>query len=553
MEGWVDASTQLVTVTSLLSLNSLRVISGKDNPDCYYLDILSNLDTLYPNTIFNFTVSPLSCFSFTEHTFLTPSSRFLFPLTHHDLSALSTWLHARGDARSADQGQVVMAMLPRPLQIQIKILGEELGSLFDELGVAEDCYSVGVMSRVLADHVVTTAGTRPARKHAPKKLSVVFVDRTLDLFGASGFQCESAASLLFDNLEELFQGSNDVKVDLRQLFNKQDSDFVINGCLADSKSAVPMETLLTTDHMTLCEEILSSVEEQIQLDPATLASRDLAAILPETDTFSKYQNFLYFQVLAAILACQEKPDRELVKYLSSTDVSLLWTTLEDAVLVGQLANSILTQYQETEALLPEHIATLLIHLYSLFGELSDLMSDTDAIELAKLKNMFFKRVQACNSALARALHADSDEKVHEKIEHLFARLESISQERLSLTQLSQLTSQESGSPQYTPLLEQLLHLCLDTQEDLVDVEYRSGGLRDLLKTGLGLFTRAVSKPRPAGAVLVYVVGGVTVEDCTWVEEYRRRTGREVYLGGNCLLNKQRLVQRLLENENMFRG
>ena len=446
-----------------------------------------------------------------------------------------------------------MAMLPRPLQQRIKVLAEELGCLFDELGVAEDCYSVGSMSRVLADHLVATAGSRPSRKLAPGKVNVVFVDRTLDLFSATSFEPNNAANLLFNNSDELFSGSNDVKVDLRRLFNKQETDFVINGCIADSKSAVPISTLLTTDHTTLTDEILSSLEGQIQLDPDTLESRNLSAILPETDTFSKYQNFLHFQVLAAILGCQEKGCNDITSYLSSADLSLLWTTLEDSVLVGQLANSILASFQDNPKLTPEHIITLLTHLYSLFGELIDQFSDTDAIELAKLKNLFFKRLQSSNSPLSTSLTSSctTEEETHTKIDTIFSRLESLCQDRRNLSQLGHLTNKESGTPQYTSLLQQIIELSLESEEDLVDVEYRSGGLRDLLKTGLGLFTRAVSKPRPAGCVLVYVVGGVSVEEVRWVEEYRRRTGRDVYLAGNCVLSHDKLARRLLVNDNLF--
>ena len=451
---------------------------------------------------------------------------------------------------------ISLAMLPRTLQQQIKVLAEELGGLFDELGVAEDCYSVGGLSGVIADQLVATAGTRPNRKVAPNKLSVVFVDRTLDLFSATSFESSNAADLLFNNSEELFPGSNDVKVDLRRLFNKQESDFVIDGCLADSKSVVPMATLLTTDHSTLTDEILSSLEGQIQLDPETLESRDLSLILPETDTFSKYQNFPYFQVLAAILGCQERDCSEITSYLTSTDVSLLWTTLEDSVLVGQLANSILASCQDKPELTPEHVLTLLTHLYSLFGDITDLFSDTDAIELAKLKYMFSKRLQNSSSPLSTSLTSTckTEEDVFRKTDQIFARLESLSQERRTLSQLSQLTSKDSGSPQYISLLQQILDLSLDSQEDLVDIEYRSGGLRDLLKTGLGLFTRAVTKPRPGGGgggVLVYVVGGVSVREVRWVEEYRRRTGREVYLAGNCALSHNKLARKLLVNDNLF--
>ena len=445
-----------------------------------------------------------------------------------------------------------MTMLPRTLQLQIKILAEELGQFFDEIKVAEDCYCVGNFSRILADQVVATAGHRPDRRYSTK-LSVIFVDRTLDLFNSTSSDFSNSANLIFNNSEELFSGSNDVKVNLKRLFNKQDNEFVVNGSISDSKAVIPISTLLTTDHTQLTDDILGSLEGKLQLDPDVLESRDLAYILPDTDMFSKIQNFLHFQVLAAILECLEEEDRLITDHLSSTDDSLLWTNLEDSVLVGQLANSILEPFVEDPALSPLHIATLLVHLYSLFGKICDSESDTDAIELAKLYDLFFKRVKSCQDNFSKSLTSScrTDEDLRRKIDNVFVRLESISQTRAPFSHLQNIGSRD-GTPNYTNILELIVKLCLDGDASLAaDVEYRSGGLRDLLKTGLGLFTRSVAKPRPVCPVLLYVVGGVSVGDVRWVEEYRQRTGRDVFLAGNCVLSHDKLAKMLLVNDNVF--
>ena len=445
-----------------------------------------------------------------------------------------------------------MGMLPGTLQLQIKVLAEELGRLFDEMSVAEDCYCVGSFSRILADQVVATAGHRPDRRYSTK-LSVIFVDRTLDLFDVSSFDFKNSASLLFNNADELFPGSNDVKVDLKRLFNKHDQDFVVSGSISESRSVIPMSTLLTTDYTSLTDDVLCSLEGKLQIDSDVLESRDLAAILPDTDMYSKIENFLHFQVLAAVLDCSERRDRPLTEHLSSTDNSLLWTNLEDSVMVGQLSNSILKPFTEDPALNALHIATLLVHLYSLFGKIIDKFSDSEAIELAKLNDLFFKKVKLGQDRLSEHLNSLclTDEELHKKIDSIFSRLESIAQTRSNFSYFRDIAN-NNGIPTYTSILEQVLDLCLDQDASLgADIEYRSGGLRDLLKTGLGLFTRSVAKPRPLCPVLVYIVGGVGVGDIRWVEEYRQRTGRDVILGGNCVLSHHKLAEMLFINDNVF--
>lgn len=105
----------------------------------------------------------------------------------------------------------------------------------------------------------------------------------------------------------------------------------------------------------------------------------------------------------------------------------------------------------------------------------------------------------------------------------------------------------------TGLLELSTQFVCETQYKFLSPTLRSGGLRDLLKTGLGLFTRAVTKPRPTCPLLLYLVGGVTCAEVAWVEEYRARTGREVYLGSNCVLSHEKLARMMLINDNLFGG
>eukprot|EP00116_Pleurobrachia_bachei_P000362 sb/3460624/ len=501
IERWVDGDTSLVTVVSLLCPSSLRVLCNKESPEDHYQNQLSTLDTIYPNTIFTFTTAPLSSFLFTDHTLITPSASRLFPLTSADLRNLTSWLRSRGDTRTADSSGVGIAMLPTQLAQQIRVLTEEMTSLFDELGLVEDCYSVGCLSRILADQIVSTASRRPARREG-EKMSLVIVDRTTDLFGVTSIDPDNAGSLLFNHSSSLFPGSNDVRVELGGLFNKDKLDLC--GSLADSKSAIPISTLLSTTSTQLTDDILGSLEGQIQMDPDILETRDLSQILPAADMHSKLSNFPWFQVLAGVEESGKRRDGEIERYLSSTDLSMLWTVYEGGSSgVAQLVNSITTNHTLTAL----QLCTLTAHLYSLFGRLAETDSVSEEVEVAKLKRRLMELMECPKDKFSTALGvgcAGNAAALLNRVDVVFDRLEALSRERSNFTQLSSLVSEEQS---YSSLVQQIISLSLDSTQDLVDVEYRSGGLRDLLKTGLGLFTRAVAKPRPVCPMLVYVVGG----------------------------------------------
>ena len=119
-------------------------------------------------------------------------------------------------------------MLPKNLQLDIKILAEQFGQMFDDLGVIEECYCVGSTSRVIANQLVSTAGKRPNRKTAGRKVSVIFIDRTLDLYSATSYNTKCASNMIWNMSKELFPKSNDVKIDLKKLFKKSNEEELVS-------------------------------------------------------------------------------------------------------------------------------------------------------------------------------------------------------------------------------------------------------------------------------------------------------------------------------------
>ncbi|XP_062066938.1 sec1 family domain-containing protein 2-like isoform X2 [Lepus europaeus] len=115
------------------------------------------------------------------HLALTPAFASLFPLLPGDVRVLNS---ARPDKRRLGSlAEVDAAALTPELQLQIRCLVSGLSSLCEHLGVREECFAVGTLSRVLAADLANYAPAKNRRKTAPGRASVVFVDRTLDLTG----------------------------------------------------------------------------------------------------------------------------------------------------------------------------------------------------------------------------------------------------------------------------------------------------------------------------------------------------------------------------------
>lgn len=115
------------------------------------------------------------------HLALTPAFASLFPLLPQDVHLLNS---ARPDKRRLGSlNEVDASALPPELLLQIRCLVSGLSSLCEHLGVREECFAVGSLSRIIAADLANYGPAKNRRKTATGRASVVFVDRTLDLTG----------------------------------------------------------------------------------------------------------------------------------------------------------------------------------------------------------------------------------------------------------------------------------------------------------------------------------------------------------------------------------
>ncbi|MEE6462065.1 hypothetical protein FKM82_001476 [Ascaphus truei] len=182
--------------------------------------------------------APLLLAPISPHLFLAPAFSSLFPLLPGgDLQALN---RSRPDKkRIPGLGDVELPSLPPELQLHIRSLVSGLNHLMEGIGVREECFSVGHLSRIIAGELASYPQARNRRKAAQNKASLVFIDRTLDLTGAVGHHGDNLVEKMMSVLTALPGHTNDVMVNMEELTalrsDGENEGIIAPGCLAQPK------------------------------------------------------------------------------------------------------------------------------------------------------------------------------------------------------------------------------------------------------------------------------------------------------------------------------
>ncbi|XP_069712152.1 sec1 family domain-containing protein 2 isoform X2 [Phaenicophaeus curvirostris] len=149
------------------------------------------------------------------------------------LQVLLPPLPGSGGTGPAEAG---LGALPSELREVVRALVGDLDALFAALGLREESFAVGTLSRVIAAELASYTPARNRRRMASNKASVVFVDRTLDLAGAVGHHGDNLAEKILSVLPKLPGHKTDVMVNMVELTALQATDetcgIIAPGCLA---------------------------------------------------------------------------------------------------------------------------------------------------------------------------------------------------------------------------------------------------------------------------------------------------------------------------------
>ncbi|XP_006164439.1 sec1 family domain-containing protein 2 [Tupaia chinensis] len=513
------------------------------------------------------------------HLALTPAFASLFPLLLQDVHLLNS---ARPDKRRlASLGEVDSTALTPELLLQIRCLVSGLSSLCEHLGVREECFAVGSLSRVIAADLANYAPAKNRRKSAVGRASVVFVDRTLDLTGAVGHHGDNFVEKIISVLPQLPGHTNDVMVNMAELTalqaDEDNQDMVAPGCLAqpnDSAAKALWEALLNTK----CKEAVMEVRRHLveaasrenlpikmsmgRVTPGQLTSyiqlfkNNLSALMnhcgllqlglatvqtlkhPQT---AKWDNFLAFE-------------RLLLQSLGESAMSVVLSQL--LPLIKPAARRTKDDYS------PEELLILLIYIYSVTGDfpVDEDLGETEEKVKRALAQVFceeselsplLQKITGCDSAINLTFP-----KSKIAVDELFTSLRDVAGARSLLKQFKSVyvPGNQTHQASYKPLLKQVVEEIFNPERpDPVDIEHMSSGLTDLLKTGFSMFMK-VSRPHPSDhpLLILFVVGGVTVSEAKMVKDLAAslKPGAQVIVLSTRLLKPRSMPELLFATDRL---
>uniref|UniRef100_A0A8C2YMH7 Sec1 family domain containing 2 n=1 Tax=Chinchilla lanigera TaxID=34839 RepID=A0A8C2YMH7_CHILA len=448
---------------------------------------------------------------------LTPAFASLFPLLPQDVHLLNS---ARPDKRRLGSlGEVDSTALTPELMLQMRCLVSGLSSLCEHLGVREECFAVGALSRVIAADLANYAPAKNRRKTATGRASVVFVDRTLDLTGAVGHHGDNLVEKIISVLPQLPGHTNDVMVNMVELTalqtQEESQNVVAPGCLAqanDSAARALWEALLNTKHKEAVMEVRRHLVEAASRENLPI-KMSMGRVTPGqlTSYVQLFKNNLkalrnhcgILQLGLATVQTLKHPQTAKWDRFLAFERLLLQSIGESgmSVVLNQLLPMCKPSAQRTsDDYGPEELLVLLIYIYSVCGEFTvdkDLGEAQEKVKKALVQvfceevelSPLLQKITGCDSATNLTFH-----KAKITVDELFSSLWDIAGARSLMKEFKSVYIPGDHTHQafYKPLLKQVVEEIFNPEkQDPVDIEHMSSGLTDLLKTGFSRFMKVI--------------------------------------------------------------
>uniref|UniRef100_A0A4W3IIH3 Sec1 family domain containing 2 n=1 Tax=Callorhinchus milii TaxID=7868 RepID=A0A4W3IIH3_CALMI len=479
------------------------------------------------------------------HLLLTPAFSSLFSFVPHDLIGINRTRHDK--KRFGSLNDVDYQALPFQLQVQIRSLVSSLNSMFELAQLKEECFAVGPSSRIIAGELANYPQAKHRRKNAQNKASIVFIDRALDMTGSVAHHGDSLVEKILSILPRFPGHTNDVRINMVALTSVQNNEdtqnIIASGCLSqtnDPSAKAMWESMLNMKQKEAVMEVRRHLVEAASKENLPI-KLSLGRVTPEQ--LSSYAQLFKSNMKALENHCgllqltmatvQTLQDAKYSKWDDFLAFErLLLQTLGDRDLprvLSQLLPKIKSHGDRSDVdYSPEDILVLLVYIYSVIGELkSNSMLDKVESEVKKALVQAMNDEPSLSQLLQEIIGCSSSPELTfntatTAVDLVFENLRGISRARSHMKQFRVLYNPGDDTHQatYKPLLRQVLEEILHPDRpEAVDIEYMSGGLTELLKTGFSMFMK-VSRPHPSDhpLLILFVVGGVTASEVRMIKE-----------------------------------
>ncbi|XP_029162831.1 sec1 family domain-containing protein 2-like [Nylanderia fulva] len=453
-------------------------------------------------------------------------------------------------------------------------------NLFTYLNLKEDIYSMGKFSEYVAEKldVLPAAVNRRNNSSGAKRkgVSLIFVDRALDLCTPTSNNTESLLARILCTLSHLPYHCNDVAINMSPLFCGTQELIEVPGCLASNDKSLmnilitkkQKEVLITMNKMLndiflTKENLKSKLATRISahsLEKLVNKFKDIDNLDAITESSKKLQ-----VVLAIIQALTSEKTSQLDLLISLEKLVLqnIAVSRESTSVLGQFSNII--QTREKRGLDTDNILALLVHIYALAGteiqfspqqeqQLKEAIADAIFEDSAKLnENPVNNKMSVYQQTLLLFGAADdqSMKEISTKVaERIMNVLHEIAQQRAFLHDYTSLMSKSSSQEivQRVGILQQLLtDIFHPDRYEIPDLYQRSSS--SLLSAGFNLFSKGRVKHHPCDNdwVIIYIIGGVTPEEVKEAKEIISlfNPNCQTTIAGSRLLNPLDIVDKFL--------
>lgn len=539
----------------------------------------------------NYTVEvfylPLVIVPYSEDLFFMPVFASLYPLLSPDVPRISKHHQAvtRGDKIKplTGLGEVEFHHLPHEMRVSVRQLVASIHSLLQGMNAREEIFTIGQTAHIIGTELDVFSPARQRRKVATNKVSLVVVDRTLDLVSAADHSGDTLMARLLALLPRLPGHCLDSAINMAPLCDVHPSCewTLVPGCLApqgkEQRAAEVLRSLVTApakETLSLINKHVVEAASRKDLPPNSPKKegkmmvdnlkRNIQQFASDIDAFTDNAALLQ-QGLGAVEALMD-PRHTHQDQLLSLEKRLLQALgdPEETSPFTQVASPFSQVFQllrtrKSHGVTLDDLLGLMVYVASLGGY--GVFSQREEYALINLLSHAIVEDKEELSDLLLELVGDEVDEVSalKTAQSIASQLHALTTVREHLKNYRSVHFPGDGvePASYHSLLPRLVQDCLAApQGEITDLEYKSAGFKDLIKTGFSLFVN-VSKPSPRDApvMLVWVVGGVSPGE---VKEVRRTVKAlnspcRVILASSHLSYPRDTVQKALQPNFFLRG
>lgn len=439
-----------------------------------------------------------------------------------------------------------------------------LDSLLEQIGASEVVFSIGPLSDSVSQALEDLPSVHQRRKSAPHRMSVVIVDRTLDLATPASVDSKCFLDKLLCTLPHLPDHSNDVAVNMSQLaqvtVDSIHDESLFPGCLAHQNVVCQNviewllhkkdRDILINLHQILRSQLSPESKISTRVKPEGL-EKDVRQFRGNLEKIRQNSGILQI-ALAVVQALTGEHAEELETVLGTERVMRqnVATSVEASELTGLLPQiTKLLSERHIRGLTLDALLTLLVLLYSLIGtDMTFPLKDEVQLQAA-ISTALFEDQEYPGLVHDTLLPLEATkEKVDLVASQIFTILKAISYVRRDLSNYkSVLKGKGKVMPaEYTPVLLSIMKDLLDHSKAVIpDLSCKSTGLRDLLKSGFSLLMnkqQSTAKHHPSDQpnLLFLVLGGITGGEIRSLQETWTHSA-QFQAGGAFLIASTRLL------------